>query len=444
MRVAIIDDGISQGSLSVPVYNYVAANGVVQNRAVNVSKSSHGTLCAKLVSHKVSDLEIVCISIYSEFDDGKEEDLLTALRWCVDHHVDCINLSNGTSTFFNNEEINDVCFQLWKQNTLIIAGISNDWKYTVPAHLPYVVSVSKHRIRDLFNRNYFVKADKRINGYARFIDRKGRSHLESHNSFACAKVTNALIHNRLHIEKGFISNNIVDFSLLKDVQIWGNESINYDLLAFSPKKIGPITNNISESILVIADTDQPKKIRQQLRKLTKKPHLIVWCNNKMPFLIRKWCGEEKINYWKVPRIRKRILSLLKILYSVKLEECFVISVTSVTDLYDLISVKKSFEEAGYTVLLFSVQRYSYLYGAIMANSLSVVRQACSTINPDVIIIDNTRNIICDVSLSFSTQLIYLNTQETTIAIERKGTGEEYGELVTKIETLEESEGKNES
>ena len=435
MRVAIIDDGIAQGSLLVPVYSFCFCVGMVQESTKIVSEFSHGTLCARIVTHKLTSIEIICISIYSECEDGKEEDLLTALRWCLDHHVDYINLSNGITSFFHNEAMNNICYQLWRQNTIIIAGISNDWKYTVPAHLPYVISVSKYRFRDMFAREYFVKADKQINGFAQFSDRDGKKHFESHNSFACARMTNTLLRKKVKKRTmgKTISNNVIDFSLLKDVQIWSDKPIDYDLLAFPIDKERLVSDITSASILVIASNNPAKQIIERLRRLTSKPQMIIWCDKSIPISIRKWCKKQNISHWKEPR--SSFSPIFSRRHLQKLTDSFVVGVKGSTDINTLIQVKRSFEKAGYTVLLFSRQKYSYLYGAIMPKTLFDVQQGNKTINPDVIILDNIQGVACDVCLFFSPQCIYLNTEEASTTIYTTVKNGEYDEIVKTIEDI---------
>lgn len=439
MRVAIIDDGIARNSLEVPVRYHSVRNGVVSDETPEVTSISHGTLCAGIALRGIRDVEIECISIYSELEEGREEDLIAALRWCMDHPVDLINMSNGMSSFFHNEALNEACYQLWLQGTVIVAGLSNNWDYTVPAQLPWVTGVSCHRFFHRNRYNPFVRADRRISGFSCYRTRRGGLRIESCNSFACARMTNRLI--RKALKRGGqlprqISRNPADLSLLKSAVVYPENTPVEILQAYSGHTLSDCQCGDRELSLVIADGSDPSGLVEKLNPIARKIGLLLWCDGYMPLLVRGWCFRKGIRYHQRSKRTgngKRIRDL-----TTGFEDCFMVAIPGGENrIADVSALKRSFEAEEYSVLLFSNARQGWAYGAFPFTGNTVIRQACDAIRPDVVLVTLPADAetVCDLRIFFSDKRVCLEAERISAVIPRSDAANVFQRIVTQTEAM---------
>lgn len=413
MKIAIIDDGVADNSISLPMTAYAVEDGdVIPVYTNKTSIYSHGTACAKIIAHNLTNAEIISISIYSEFSDGNEDDLIVALRWCLNNHVDFINLSNGSTSYFNNKTINELCYKIRSQGTILVAAVSNDWVYTTPACLPYVIGASKRKI---FNRD-LILADVEVSGWLSFRDRRGHYHFESHNSFACARLCNRFaVAYETHqgpFQKTKIIPKIFDFSLLMDVYGCSiSAEIDVESLAFRFRTLpsAPLNKDQKITLLVTADFTS-EALYRIIVAWSKNLILILWCNDVIPKRIKKICDTNQVVIWTpckrnqtLPKRSKLRINTFTIAYDPM--QC---------SLNEILSLKKELTTLGYNVLAFSTQEFSFLYNFINENNNQKIEDIVRSISPDVIIIEVSKGnctLDWDVNICHSHLKIQITTNE---------------------------------
>ncbi len=439
MKVAVIDDGIARGKLDCPVQYWCVRDGRVIRDDGTVTPFSHGSMCVGLIVKGIREVEIICISIYSEFGDGREADLITALSWCAEHPVDYINLSNGICSGFQNEALNDVCYRLWKQGTVIVASISNSWKYTVPAHLPWVIGVSRFALFSRERRNPFVKEDQRSFGAILIPKRHNGMAVRTGNSFACARMTHRLLKKGKKKGKGFqyrISSNLPDFSLLKNVIVLGGDGIEKSLLVF-PVAMGNTENACEDGMTLVMADPHGKERMHQLRELSDRVRLLVWCDTKASLQVRRWCRQHGITLWKEPRRKGQLRGSENL--SDLVQDCFVVGLrSSGSTIEKAVALKKTFEEKAYRVLLFSDVPHGYLYGAVNDTAPRRILQACAALDPDLILvmIPTGVDLGCDVCLTFGSDQVLIEADET---VRIPVTGNVYSRIAKEVEDMSHGE-----
>jgi len=144
MRVAIIDDGIDTETLnscSNQTENYIVKNEEVLP-CMSLREKTHGGLCAGVfydVTGKLPDVSI-CLPKDSR-SKGNINDLATALIWCARNNIDLINLSMGTTRFFDASVLNKSIEYLRSSGTVLVSGANNGGRITFPASFDYCISV---------------------------------------------------------------------------------------------------------------------------------------------------------------------------------------------------------------------------------------------------------------------------------------------------------------
>lgn len=415
MKIAIIDDGIAINSIPFRLTSYKVENNIVVPVSKNkTSTNSHGTICAQIITQNLFDAEIISIAIYEELLDGKEEDLVAALSWCLEHHVDLINLSNGATGYFDNQVVNELCFKIRCSGTIIVAAVSNDWEYTAPACLPYVIGASKRKMlsRDL------IFADKELNGFHLFRDRKGKLKFESHNSIACARLSNrvALQHEFSLFKKAItITPKIFDFSLLLNVYVWGtNEKIIKESFAFRFKHFSEYSSNEKEKItLLVIDERNTEELYKVISTFADNILLVIWCNTKVPRRIKKACVNKGIRLWSPHKKRKTIFNRCK-----EIVEPFSIAYDPESiSIEEIAQFKNELSKLGYNVLAFSSQEFSFLYGFIYEGCSRLIKKLTDCVVPDVAIIEASGNrcaFAWDIKISRTQSKLHISTPNESL------------------------------
>lgn len=422
MKVAIIDDGISEHSLPHMVAYYRVEDGKVYSDTGNtVTVFSHGSECAKLALRGVKNAEVISLAVYAENQDGKEKDLLAALQWCIDQKIDFINLSNGAISYFDNERINSLCFRLVSCGTVIVAAVSNVGRYTVPAHLPYVIGVFGLRTIKMLYPQSIIRSDIFRTGFAFFRNEKG-IHLEAHNSFACAKLTNYMILRR---EKGYpnlfssvrnYAKYIYDYSMLKDGYLIGGDDLCPEKFVFPCKRYIGTIKDTEKATIVIADQCVSDKLLESLTKIADKIYLLIWCNGNVPHRIRVWCAKKGIFYSSAPRYNTSRTS-----FSIdpKLVPINILTVSHGKEgMETAIDLARRFQFNGYHVLVYSTDRYSFLYGAVNSTAPEIILRTAGEYNADLLIVasDDDETKECDMHIQVTTDgyMILEGTSRTKI------------------------------
>ena len=434
MKIAVIDDGVARGSLRLPVRCWTVRDGEVREAERDASPDSHGTICARIATRGVRDAEVISLSVYDENRPGKARDLEAALRWCLEDPPDYINLSNGIAAGLQAGGLNEACRQLWERGTVLYAGISNDWKYTLPAQLPWVTGVSCRRY--LFRRRYnpFVKADIRTGGLRLCADGTGRRRWQAGNSIACAAALNREIRKEQRTGRRMerrISRYVTDLSLLGRVYLADGDLHDAGLMAFPETGADP--EKEKDIVAAVTETGEPEAAIRRMAPYAGKIRLLAWCGRGVPAGVRKWCAEHGIPLRKGPAgrgrpVRKRDLS--------GFFDTFIIGITEGARAEtDAAALRKRLADAGYSVMLFSDDPRSAAYGAASGRSFSLLCRAREAVNPDVmiVILPEKAGVRCDLLVTGGEKEIRLETEDGTESVPRSANGEEYARILARAE-----------
>jgi hypothetical protein len=97
MKVAVIDSGIHPGHLHVGAI--AGGVGVTDSGFTDdiVDRLGHGTAVAGAIREKAPEAELYAVKVFDRRLSTNIETILRALEWCIEQHMDVINLSLGTN-----------------------------------------------------------------------------------------------------------------------------------------------------------------------------------------------------------------------------------------------------------------------------------------------------------------------------------------------------------
>lgn len=424
MRVAIIDDGVHTEVVRNCTRCFTVKNRqVIATNNDSISKNSHGTICAKIIENNISDIDLVSISIYQENEYGNEENLGIALEWCKNNNIDLINMSNGAYGYFENEKLNDLCFQNFQNGIYLVAAINNNLLYTSPAHLPYVISVSNRRRFRLY-RNRIVKADVVANGTAVFLAPDGKWHIGTYSSFSCARISNKIIRyfknkgrNHSFFRTIGISNrlDLYNFGLLKNMFCLNNEELikNYGYSPCEDYKNKKLYDSKTNS-LVIAPQSNIDDVVAIIHKNFSKIYSVIWCNKHIPKRLKKLCKKYDIKYWD-----ESVYDIDTFLKNFEITEPIIVIKNSKNSFQIASEITKRLLQDNYKALLFAEEKYSYLYGAIGTVSINKIKVFCEEFEPDIIVIasdSDTLNNYADLLIYSEENILFLQTENGIIEL----------------------------
>jgi len=207
MKIAIIDSGVEIQHVNlqhVKITQYsthFTENGLDIIQEIPIDKMGHGTACLGIIHKHVPSAEILSVRIFKERLTAKEEEMISALRFCVEQNVNIINCSIGIKKK-PSEALYNVCKDAYEKNILIVAASANIDKETYPAFFPFVFSVTSGVMK---SNEWGFLADSKIKYIAkgtlqRVLDVRRKYNITGGSSLACAHLT-AIIANYILINK---------------------------------------------------------------------------------------------------------------------------------------------------------------------------------------------------------------------------------------------------
>lgn len=153
MKIAIIDDGIRDAKclgLIVEQDVVVLPSGRIRERTKRDRIwTSHGTNCACIIQmYAGSDcpVEFVSVGIFRDWTlQTSIKQLIAALEWCYEQKVPIIHMSVGTTRSADFSSIRRIVRKMQGRGQVLVAALSNENKYTVPACLKGVLGVKANK-----------------------------------------------------------------------------------------------------------------------------------------------------------------------------------------------------------------------------------------------------------------------------------------------------------
>lgn len=141
-RAAIVDDGAAANIFDTANCIAIDESGIYKTEEFN-DEYSHGSYCMHIIKKysDISDIEWFNINIFCSEECGTISSFLKALEFCLKNEIKLIHLSLGTRDFRYFTDIKQAIELLLNNGTIIVASLSNEDEYTVPACLNGVIGV---------------------------------------------------------------------------------------------------------------------------------------------------------------------------------------------------------------------------------------------------------------------------------------------------------------
>lgn len=217
MIIAIIDDGICKEEISSPVEVHLV--GCFKD--LNFEQDdhySHGTICAKIIEKYSSPDKIIDIPFLNKEESADLLDMCTALEYCSELKVDVINLSSGCSFYDSNTAVYArlvaVCRKLYYRGVKIFAAQNNVGNMTIPAQLPYVISVEQYDKGRMSTQSLFRRSDIYTESVHSIVLNGVKKKSMLCNSYACAYASACEIAGKKAVFKKYFVSDTINSSLI--------------------------------------------------------------------------------------------------------------------------------------------------------------------------------------------------------------------------------------
>lgn len=186
IKVALIDSGINSDFIS----KCEIVNVDFGNSNSYYDDIFHGTVCAHIISEIMKEGQIYNIKIIDNTIHTNSKKLLKAISWCIENHMDIVNISLSIADMNYYYEFNDICYRAFLEGCIIIAAASNAGFYSLPAYMQYVCGVGTAQIPP---EQFVYKKDAQIQYYTNGTNPLSTEKSKfSHSSFAAARITGRL------------------------------------------------------------------------------------------------------------------------------------------------------------------------------------------------------------------------------------------------------------
>jgi hypothetical protein len=167
VHIAILDDGVNEkyfDSISLANNLIVTKDLKIEKRAdYNPYNISHGTICAGIIKKYNNNISISSIKILNDRGLGNRKKLIKALDWCIDNNIKIINLSLGSSSVRDINELRYIVDKAYKEGIIIIAANHNRNIMTYPASFYNVIGVKCDR-KEILNIGEYIYNHQRVDG----------------------------------------------------------------------------------------------------------------------------------------------------------------------------------------------------------------------------------------------------------------------------------------
>ena len=219
-KIFILDSGYNKLSETY-VHNYIVdKNYTIKAVDYDTDILGHGTQISNIILKSSCPMDVNVIKIFDDNYSCNISYLLCALKYIAGlRDVYMVHMSLGVKLY--NDELYDLCHQLYKQGTLMVAAFNNDKTVSYPAAFPFVVGVmASYRCLKptdfVYIYNSIVNIKAKGHGQTIVTKNNKKIFIDIGNSYAAAYITKEILNQneKLHFEdvlKYFKSNSIYKY-----------------------------------------------------------------------------------------------------------------------------------------------------------------------------------------------------------------------------------------
>jgi len=144
MNIAIIDSGINSKHSHVQgvaggIGIFLDQTGALQFDSDYRDKLGHGTAIAGVIREKAQTANLYAVKIFYDKLTASTQALLAALSWAVEHRMEIIHLSLGTTRSAYKNKLADLCKQALRLGIIVVAAARGPDDKIYPASLETVI-----------------------------------------------------------------------------------------------------------------------------------------------------------------------------------------------------------------------------------------------------------------------------------------------------------------
>ncbi len=156
VRVAVVDSGIDA--------DHPALGGMVRGGVAVVEQAGqcdydpsphsdafgHGTACAGIIHRLAPEAELYSVKVLGATLSGTGNMFATGLRWAIEHDMQVVNLSLGTTKREFFAVLHELADMAYFRNTVLVTAANNFPQPSFPSMYASVISVACHEGKDPF------------------------------------------------------------------------------------------------------------------------------------------------------------------------------------------------------------------------------------------------------------------------------------------------------
>ncbi|MGE5558153.1 MAG: S8 family serine peptidase [Bacillota bacterium] len=155
VRIAVLDSGFDphwQEQLKVNLFLNVTDQKITESAQFDAN--GHGTACVDLIRRNAPEAEIAVLKVFDENLLCGGEIFLSAMRWCLEHNIDIINLSLGTINRIIGHQIISLCKEACDRGKLVVAAANQEGYRAYPAGDSFVFTVAAGKLPSKSDYSY--------------------------------------------------------------------------------------------------------------------------------------------------------------------------------------------------------------------------------------------------------------------------------------------------
>ena len=141
VRIGIIDSGVHIGHPHIGKIAGGVSIAAGKHDASFVDRLGHGTAVAALIHQRTPQAELFAVKVFHHALVTDIETLLSAIDWCLEHDLDLINLSLGTTNQNHRAGFEASVARLKAKGKVIISAAEMESLPALPGGLPNVIGV---------------------------------------------------------------------------------------------------------------------------------------------------------------------------------------------------------------------------------------------------------------------------------------------------------------
>ena len=170
-KIVMIDDGIPQ-YLALKFRNFKIHHLLVEKQEIyckkygRIGRMTHGGICFLELANRLKEynVELYSINVIPVSERrGDITNLICALQWCISNDVSLINISIGTTNYFDFVLLEPLLKKIYQQGKIVIAAHSNNYVFSYPANSPYAIGVRFDNSNSLKGNSYYLVDNKITN-----------------------------------------------------------------------------------------------------------------------------------------------------------------------------------------------------------------------------------------------------------------------------------------